>query len=81
MEDAATIFMIPTIIFLVIVAPVCLVLHYRSKRQQGVELNESERKELEELMLAAERMTDRIVTLERILDVEAPGWRDKAEQT
>jgi len=81
MEDVAIAFMIPAILFLVIVAPVWLVLHYRSKRRQGVELSETERRELEELGAVAERMTDRIVTLERILDVEAPGWREKAEHT
>ena len=71
--------MVPAILFLVFVAPVWLVLHYRGKRQQGNALSESERRELEELAAAAERMTDRIATLERILDVEAPDWRGKAD--
>jgi phage shock protein B len=78
MEDIAIAFMIPAILFLVFVAPIWLVLHYRSKRRQGAELGESERRELEELAQAAERMTERILTLERILDVEAPEWRGKA---
>lgn len=79
MEDLAIAFMVPAILFLVFVAPVWLVLHYRGKRQQGNALSESERRELEELAVAAERMTDRIATLERILDVEAPDWRGKAD--
>ena len=78
MEDVAIAFMVPAILFLVFVAPVWLVLHYRSKRRAGTALSETERHELEELGDVAERMTDRIVTLERILDVEAPGWREKA---
>lgn len=78
MEDVAIAFMVPAILFLVFVAPIWLVLHYRSKRRQGAELSESERRELEELAQAAERMTERISTLERILDVEAPEWRRKA---
>jgi phage shock protein B len=78
MEDAAIVFMIPALVFLVFVAPVWLVLHYRSKRQQGASLSEGERRELEELAVAAERMTERIATLERILDVEAPEWRGEA---
>jgi phage shock protein B len=78
MEDAAIVFMVPAILFLVFVAPVWLVLHYRSKRQQGAALSEAERRELEELAVAAERMTERIATLERILDVEAPNWRGEA---
>lgn len=78
MEDAAIAFMIPALVFLVIVAPVWLVLHYRSKRQQGASLSEGERRELEELVVTAERMTERIATLERILDAEAPEWRGEA---
>ena len=79
MEDLAIAFMVPAVLFLVFVAPVWLVLHYRSKRQQGNALSESERRELEELATVAERMADRIATLERILDVEAPEWRGKAD--
>lgn len=78
MEDVAIAFMIPAILFLVFVAPIWLVLHYRSKRQQGASLSDAERRELEELARSAERMTERIATLERILDVEAPHWRQEA---
>lgn len=78
MEDVAIALMVPAILFLFFVAPIWLVLHYRSKRQQGAALSEAERSELEELAVAAERMTDRIATLERILDVEAPDWREEA---
>lgn len=78
MEDVAIALMVPAILFLFFVAPIWLVLHYRSKRQQGAALSEAERSELEELAVAAERMTERIATLERILDVEAPDWREEA---
>ena len=37
----------------------------------------SERADLEELMEVANRMAARIETLESILDVESPGWREK----
>lgn len=77
MEDILVAFMVPAILFLVFVAPVWLVLHYRSKRQQAVGLSEAERGELEELGITAERMSERIATLESILDVEAPGWRNR----
>ncbi len=78
MEDVVIAFMVPAILFLVFVAPVWLILHYRSKRQQGAELNEAERRELEDLLSTAEAMGERIATLESILDVEAPGWRERA---
>jgi len=81
MEDIAVAFMVPAILFLVFVAPVWLILHYRSKRQQDAGLSETERTEIEQLGDAAERMADRIETLESILDVEAPGWRDRASRS
>ncbi|MEE4382839.1 MAG: envelope stress response membrane protein PspB [Pseudomonadales bacterium] len=81
MEDFAAVFIVPSVLFLVFVAPVWLVLHYRSKRQQGAELNDAERRELEELGSTAERMAERIATLESILDVEAPGWRDRPSRS
>jgi len=81
MEDLAVAFMVPAILFLIFVAPVWLILHYRSKRQQAVGLSDSERSEIEQLGDTAERMADRIATLESILDVEAPGWRDRANRS
>ena len=78
MEDAAIVFMVPAILFILFVAPIWLVLHYRSKRQHGAALGEAERGELRQLGEAAERMTERIATLERILDVEVPDWREEA---
>lgn len=81
MEDIAVAFMVPAILFLIFVAPVWLILHYRSKRQQAAGLSESERREIEQLGETAEQMADRIATLESILDVEAPGWRDRASRS
>ncbi|WP_299572097.1 envelope stress response membrane protein PspB [uncultured Shewanella sp.] len=70
----------PIIIFLVIVAPIWLVLHYRSKRQVSQGLTEAEFTQLNELIAQAEKMGNRIETLEAILDTEAPEWRGKHEQ-
>lgn len=81
MEDIVWAFSVPVLIFMLFVAPVWLILHYRSKRAQGAELNEAERQELEGLLESAELMGDRIATLESILDVEAPGWRERAGRT
>ena len=58
MEGIAVAFMVPAILFLLFVAPVWLVLHYRSKRRQGAELSEAERKELDALGDSAERMAE-----------------------
>ncbi len=68
---------VPTIIFMVIVAPIWLILHYRSKKQVNQGLTEDEYMTLQELADKAEKMGDRIQTLEAILDAEAPEWRNK----
>ncbi|WP_076536949.1 envelope stress response membrane protein PspB [Shewanella sp. UCD-KL21] len=71
----------PIIIFLVIVAPIWLILHYRSKRQVSQGLTEEEFTQLNELIAQADKMGRRIETLEAILDTEAPEWRGKDEHS
>ncbi len=68
----------PVIIFMVIVAPIWLVLHYRSKRQISQGFSEEEYIQLSDLSELADKMADRIKTLEAILDAETPDWRTKA---
>ncbi|KAF7775315.1 envelope stress response membrane protein PspB [Pseudoalteromonas citrea] len=67
----------PIIIFMLVVAPLWLVLHYRSKKQVSQGLSEHEHRQLMELASKAESMADRVDTLEAILDQEAPEWRRK----
>lgn len=74
MED---IIMAPVIIFMLVVAPIWLVLHYRSKGQVSQGLSEEEYTQLSELSEMANKMADRIKTLEAILDAETPDWRSK----
>jgi phage shock protein B len=69
--------MVPIVVFLVFVAPLWLILHYRSKRQISQGLTEEEYRQLSELSEAADKMATRIETLEAILDAEAPNWRNK----
>ncbi|GAA0857729.1 envelope stress response membrane protein PspB [Aliiglaciecola litoralis] len=68
---------IPIILFMTIVAPIWLILHYRSKKQVSQGLSEEEYLSLQELSNKAEMMADRIQTLEAILDAETPDWRNK----
>lgn len=77
MEDIVGIIIAPIIVFMVIVAPIWLILHYRSKKQINQGLSEEEYVTLQELADRAEKMADRIHTLESILDAEAPQWRNK----
>jgi len=71
--------MVPMILFLVIVAPIWLVLHYRSKNVTAKSLGAEEQETLEQLARVAEKMEDRLSALERILDVEDPAWKEKAK--
>jgi phage shock protein B len=68
--------MVPVIIFMLLVAPIWLILHYRSKRQINQGFSEEEYTQLSELSELADKMTDRIKTLEAILDAETPDWRN-----
>ncbi|BDX05725.1 envelope stress response membrane protein PspB [Planctobacterium marinum] len=77
MEDVVGIIVAPIVVFLVIVAPIWLILHYRSKKQLSQGLSEAEIRTLNDLARQAEGMADRIKTLESILDEEAPDWRNK----
>ena len=67
----------PIIIFMVIVASLWLILHYRSKKQVSQGLSEHEHGQLIELANKAEKMAERVETLEALLDQESPQWRRK----
>ena len=68
---------VPVVLFMVVVAPIWLVMHYRSKRHGQRSLSGEERAELERLTDLADRMGERIETLEAILDAETPDWRKR----
>ncbi|MCR9258493.1 MAG: envelope stress response membrane protein PspB [bacterium] len=77
MDGIVVAFFVPTVIFMVVVAPAWIWMHYRSKQHAQGALSENERTELETLALQAERMLERIDTLEAILDAETPDWRKR----
>lgn len=70
---------VPLILFLVVVVPIWLVLHYRSKRRVDSTTAQAIGTEgdVTELWQAARRMEERIRTLERILDADTPNWRGR----
>ena len=77
MDGIVVAFFVPTVIFIVVVAPAWIWMHYRSKQHAQGALTENERIELDTLALQAERMLERIDTLEAILDAETPDWRKR----
>ncbi|MCM2680018.1 envelope stress response membrane protein PspB [Echinimonas agarilytica] len=77
-ESLAGIIIAPICIFLILVAPIWLIMHYRAKRQVSQGLTEDEFRQIRMLATQSEQMADRIETLEAILDAEAPDWRKRS---
>ncbi len=75
MEGWMVALFVPTLVFVALVLPIWLRLHYRSKQNAQSALSDEERSEMETLARQAEKMSNRIETLEAILDSETPGWR------
>jgi phage shock protein B len=72
-------FIAPLIVFMVIVAPLWLVLHYRSKNKTSNGLSDEDLATLNGLSEKAEHLQHRVDTLEKILDSESPRWRNQYE--
>lgn len=69
---------VPTILFLLIVAPMWITLHYRSVRQSSRSLNVEDKDLVEHMLETVDTLTDRIAALEAILDADHPQWRQQA---
>ena len=80
MDGIVVAFFVPVVVFLVVVAPIWIIFHYKSKANVVNGLSSSERAELGEMIEVANKMAARIETLEAILDVESPGWREKQSE-
>ncbi len=70
---------VPMIVFLTVVVPIWITLHYRSLNNSSRALSDDDRETLEEMLETVDRMTDRIVNLEAILDADRPNWRNDKE--
>jgi len=66
------------ILALTIVAPIWIVSHYVTKWRLSKGLSTDEAQTLEDLWKAAQRMEQRVKTLEAILDDNVDGWRNKS---
>lgn len=66
------------IFFCIFVAPLWLILHYTAGRRQAQALTREDETMLSDLWHLANKMEDRVRSLETILDQRVPGWRDKA---
>jgi phage shock protein B len=66
------------VLLLTVCFPLWIIFHYITKWKTSKGLSTEDEKMLKEIWDSTNRMEDRIKTLERILDVEAPHWRGRA---
>lgn len=65
------------ILLTVVVAPLWLIFHYVTKWKQMKGITPEDEASLGDLRTAADRLEDRIRTMERIMDDEVPDWRSR----
>lgn len=63
------------ILLLTICLPLWIIFHYVTKWKTSKGLSSEDEKMLSEIWESANRMEERIETLERILDIDSPDWR------
>lgn len=66
---------VPTVLFLTIVAPIWIIMHYVFKGKSSKGISEDERAQLEQMLALFDKLDERIHTLEEILEAEHPEWR------
>jgi phage shock protein B len=79
MADVVIAFMVPMILFMIFVAPIWLILHYRARNKSAKSLSEDEQQTLDQLARIAEKMEARMSALEKILEIDDPKWKEKAQ--
>lgn len=76
--EVTQLLLIAVIIFIAIPAPLFIVLHFITKWKQSREISGGDEKMLEDLWVLAQRLEERLESLETILDSELPDWRKKS---
>jgi len=66
------------ILMVTICLPLWIIFHYTTKMKMSKGLSPEDEKMLSEVWESANKMQERINTLERILDIEAPDWRKRS---
>jgi phage shock protein B len=71
---------VPTILFLVIVAPMWLTMHYRSVNRASRGLTREDRDSVEHMLVTVDKLAERIGALESILDADHKEWRGQVDR-
>jgi phage shock protein B len=66
------------ILLITVCLPLWIIFHYVTKMKMSKGLSPEDEKMLSEVWESANKMQERINTLERILDIEAPDWRKRS---
>ena len=69
--------LVPTILFITVVMPIWLTMHYRSVNRSSRSLNTEDREVVEYMLVTVDKLTDRIQALESILDADHRDWRQQ----
>lgn len=65
------------IVFVAVVMPIWIIAHYGTRWRSSKAISDGDERLLGDLWETAGKMEERIRTLERILDQEAPDWRTR----
>lgn len=65
------------ILLIVVVLPLWIIFHYITKWKQMKGITAEDEASLGDLRTAADRLEDRLRTMERIMDDEVPDWRSR----
>ena len=68
---------IAVIVFIAVPAPLFIILHFITKWKQSREISGGDEKMLEDMWHLAQKLEERLESLETILDSEIPEWRRK----
>jgi phage shock protein B len=63
------------ILLITVCLPLWIIFHYITKMKTSKGLSPEDERMLSEVWESANKMQERINTLERILDIESPDWR------
>lgn len=65
------------IVFIVVVLPIWIIAHYATRWRTTQTISSGDEQLLSDLWESLGKMDERVRTLERILDEEAPEWRNR----
>lgn len=70
-------FFVPMVLFMVIVAPIWIVMHYRSVSRSSRSLSVDDRESIDTMLVTVDKLNERIVSLEAILEADHPNWKQQ----